>query len=326
MIQPSIVDIELTNLCNLACGFCLRHDMTRPKGTMDLELFKNIIDELAGFDFPTWGKVIIAGFGEPTLHPRFTEAVAYATSTGLPLRIYTNATGLNTTIVHALLHPGVQALKLSINAHGAEMSTRVTGRRISWEGFVEGIVLLMRERIARDNGPQITLQLLSTAQLSAAVRKREMAVLNTPQMALQAIKYWQAQSLKLAKETGVPSMVAPVKESDIRVGKVIDLFETIKLKMCPYLPYRTHFDATRDFPSGLDFGSCARHFNNLVIFWDGACTPCCTDVDCHMYLGNVNLSSVKEVFNACAAVENRRKWSAGQIPSELCQICLSEGA
>ncbi len=324
-MQPAIVDIEMTNACNQQCGFCLRSSMQRPVGMMDLATFKRIIDELAGFDFPTWGKVVLAGFGEPTLHPRFIEAVAYAGAKGVPLRVYTNGTRLDTEIRQALLHPGIKALKLSINAHGQCMFSRVTATRTSWDDLVRGVTSLLRERITCTAGPEITLQLLYTADLPDPVKVREIPVLDTPEMALTATRFWQTVSLEIAQEAGVSPTPTPVPLKDIRSGLVFDLFEHVRLKLCPYLPYRTHFDPTRRLPSGLNFQNCTRHFNNVVVFWDGACAPCCTDVNCQMYLGNVTHSSLRAVFNSPAAIANRAKWSTGQSPSELCRICLNQG-
>jgi len=325
MIQPGIVDIELTNLCNLACGFCLRPSMRRPGGVMDINVFKRVIDELAGFDFPEWGKVVLAGFGEPTLHPCFVEAAEYAASRDLPLRIYTNGTRLEGEIRRALLHPGIKSLKLSINVHGAEMLARVTRNKASWQDLVQNVVSLLRERVAGDAGPEITVQLLYSADLPDRVKEKETPVLDTPQAALVALRFWQARALEIARETGVPSRVKTIEKGDIKSGRSFELFENVKLKLCHYLPYRTHFDPGRNFPSGLNFANCCRHFKNIVVFWDGSCTPCCTDVSCQMYLGNVTGSSVKAVFNSASAVKNREKWSAGQPPGELCRVCLYQG-
>ena len=132
MIQPNIIDIEITNMCNQECGFCLRSEMKRPVKTMSLSCFKKIIDELVRFDFPAWGKVALAGFGEPTLHPQFAEAAEYASSKHLPFRIYTNGTKLGQKTRQALLHQGIASLKLSINVHGADMFAQVTKNKIAF--------------------------------------------------------------------------------------------------------------------------------------------------------------------------------------------------
>jgi len=323
VIQPRIVDIELTNACNQRCGFCLRATMRRPTGSMSLTLFKKIVDELTTFDFPRWGKVVLAGFGEPTLHPQFVEAVEYAGDRHLPLRVYTNGTGLNNVVCRRLMHPGIQSLKLSLNVHGPDMLARVIGKAASWETLVQRIRTLLRARARSEGGPEITIQLLYTGDLLPQVREREPALLDTPAAALEAVRFWQTQARAIAEETGTVPRVSPVTQADVRPGQTFGLLENVDLKLCPYLPYRTHFDSARDWPSGLNFDNCTRHFNNVVIFHEGSCTPCCTDVNCEMYLGNVATSSVMEIFNAPPARHNRARWRAGQPVGELCRICLA---
>jgi hypothetical protein len=323
MIQPCIVDIELTNACNQQCGFCLRTTMRRATSSMSLTLFKKIVDELATFDFPRWGKVVLAGFGEPTLHPQFAEAVEYAGDRHLPLRIYTNGTGLNSVVCRSLMHPGIQSLKLSLNVHGSDMLARVAGKAASWENLVQRTSTLLRARAGSPVGPEITIQLLYSGNLVPQARERELALLDTPAAALEAVRFWQAQAHAVAEETGTFPRVSTVTQADMQPGRTFELLESVDLKLCPYLPYRTHFDPVRDWPSGLNFQDCARHFNNIVIFHEGSCTPCCTDVNCEMYLGSVATSSVMEVFNASTACHNRAQWRVGQFTGALCRICLA---
>ena len=45
------VNIELTNHCNFNCWFCPRHAMSREKGMMDYEQFKQMILNLSSADF-----------------------------------------------------------------------------------------------------------------------------------------------------------------------------------------------------------------------------------------------------------------------------------
>ncbi len=188
--------------------------MNRPLRMMNLSVFRKIIDELAGFDFPDRGKVVLAGFGEPTLHPQFIEAVEYAGLRNLPLRIYTNGTRLDPRIRQALLHPGVKSLKVSINGHGADMFAQLTGNKTSWDHYVSQVSELLRDRLLRNSGPEITLQLLYSAMLPDHVKQWGMCLLDTPEMALQAVNFWQVLVLKIAKELDIPVMMESIQENE----------------------------------------------------------------------------------------------------------------
>ena len=83
---PMIVDIELTNDCNLKCKMCSRQIMTRDIGYMSKELFKKIVDECAEHNTA----IRLIRWGEPFLHPHILEFCKYVKDKGLPLHITTN--------------------------------------------------------------------------------------------------------------------------------------------------------------------------------------------------------------------------------------------
>jgi len=95
-----VLQIEPTDFCNLKCkmctphaeGFKTIHDV--PKGSMDLELYRDIIDNLAR-DRAKFDHIIFQWLGDPSLHPDLEEMVGYAMAkmVGLVgyLRIDTNA-------------------------------------------------------------------------------------------------------------------------------------------------------------------------------------------------------------------------------------------
>jgi pyruvate-formate lyase-activating enzyme len=83
---PPLVDVEPTNYCNLCCTFCANQIMERDKGFMDLNLYKQVVDEMAqnnsAIKFSRWG--------EPFLHPKIYEMFAYAKGKGLIVHVTTN--------------------------------------------------------------------------------------------------------------------------------------------------------------------------------------------------------------------------------------------
>ena len=74
---PPRVQIEVTNRCNLRCIMCTRNQMRRPEGDLPFELFCKIADECS----VNPGSVLLLFLlGEPLLHPRLAEMVAYLAS------------------------------------------------------------------------------------------------------------------------------------------------------------------------------------------------------------------------------------------------------
>jgi len=87
---PKRVNIEVTNHCNIKCIICPHgHDLVEKKGYMSFEVFKKIIDELAGsqYEIP---QISLFGIGESLLHPRFFDMAVYGKSKGFYQRLTTN--------------------------------------------------------------------------------------------------------------------------------------------------------------------------------------------------------------------------------------------
>ncbi|OGR40675.1 MAG: hypothetical protein A2X35_09505 [Elusimicrobia bacterium GWA2_61_42] len=81
--------IEITNSCNLACGFCA--SSSRPKAEMTLETFERAAaqaGELAAV-------VFLHLLGEPFMHPRLPGILAICSRLGLKVNLVTNGLLLN---------------------------------------------------------------------------------------------------------------------------------------------------------------------------------------------------------------------------------------
>lgn len=94
---PQKVVVHVTNVCNLKCAYCQYHapvrntagSGSRTKQELRFDLFKNIVDDCARLG-TEW--LQISGEGEPTLHPRIKDMVAYAKNKDLRVRLFTNGT------------------------------------------------------------------------------------------------------------------------------------------------------------------------------------------------------------------------------------------
>lgn len=86
---PLNLDIELSSVCNLKCPMCPQGAMSAEnKRFMDIQLFKDIIDQAADIGIPA---IKLNWRGEPTLHPVFFEKVLpYTQDKFLDVRINTN--------------------------------------------------------------------------------------------------------------------------------------------------------------------------------------------------------------------------------------------
>ncbi len=111
---PLHLDIEVTSRCNLRCTFCDKLPLLSKEqmGDMDFHLYRKILDE--GTEGHLWA-IKLSYRGEPLLHPRLADMVAYAKARGV-LDVYFNTNGmlLTESMAHHLIDAGLDRISISM--------------------------------------------------------------------------------------------------------------------------------------------------------------------------------------------------------------------
>ena len=107
---PHMMDIELTNHCNLRCNMCNRQIMTRPQGYMTDDTFYQILDEAWKHHIP----LRFIRWGEPFLHEKILEYAKDIKDWSIPLHITTNGMLLKEKTIHTLLDIKLDSLIFSM--------------------------------------------------------------------------------------------------------------------------------------------------------------------------------------------------------------------
>lgn len=108
---PHQVRIENTNLCNAFCKICPREQLSRSRGTMDIEFFKSIINQLAAGGTK---ELHLQGYGEPFMDKEIFDKIRFAKSVKIPYTfMVTNASLLDDAVSEELLNTGLDKLKIS---------------------------------------------------------------------------------------------------------------------------------------------------------------------------------------------------------------------
>jgi len=118
---PLLVDVELASVCNLKCPMCYTiTDKFKEKVNaklMNFELFKKIIDEIAG-KVPA---LRLSLRGESTLHPKFIECIEYAKSKGIKeVSTLTNGSKLTVSYFDSIVKAGIDWITISVDGLGEE--------------------------------------------------------------------------------------------------------------------------------------------------------------------------------------------------------------
>ncbi len=127
---PETITIEITNRCDVDCIYCPRRTMVRKKGNMELDFFKDIIDQCRGYI----NIVRFLGLGEPILHPELNKMIQYCRDNGVATRVFTNANTLNQTKGEMLIDTGLDEIQI-----GFDGTTKKTYEALKRHGNYEQV-------------------------------------------------------------------------------------------------------------------------------------------------------------------------------------------
>ena len=143
---PLLVDIELASVCNLKCPMCytiteeFKSKVT--KGFIDFDLFKKIIDEIAGKVY----SVRLSFRGEALLHKNFIECLKYAKSRGIPeVSTLTNGAKLSGDFLTQIVDAGIDWITVSID--GTDQVYESIRKPIKFEQIVSNLTELKQYKL-----------------------------------------------------------------------------------------------------------------------------------------------------------------------------------
>lgn len=276
--------IESTSRCNLRCGYCPNKDVEKEDhGFMSLDTFRSIIDQVAGHAYD----VNLFHRGEPLMHPKLSEMVAYAKSKGLYTRIHTNITLLSEKKSRALIDAGLDFLSCSFDGYEKEMyeKNRV-GAKFEWAlDHLTRFLELKRELRAKH--PFTVLQVMEIDAPPKAELK-------------------QMRRAFLDRFRGLPLDRVVLRTPHNWAGDV-------------FMP-----DLTRDalLADGRRFAPCTFLWYSSTIYWDGKVTACPQDFFNKLGMGDLKEKPLAAIWNDTRLVELRDRMARGDIPKDLpCYTC-----
>jgi MoaA/NifB/PqqE/SkfB family radical SAM enzyme len=242
---PDRLYIESTNICNLGCIMCPtgQKEQVRKKGYMDFDLFKTIVDQMAPYVQATTLHI----WGEPLLHPRLFDMIAYCRSHGLRSEISTNATLLDEERARRILDTGLGAIYLCLDGMRPETyeAIRVNADYERTNGNIRRFLELKQAGGYKD--PFVNLQIIEMERTVGEVDEF-VETWNLPGVDRISVKPFDSWGGQIDAITGL-------RAEDDRLPA--------ERYACPNLWYHTH------------------------IYWDGSIAMCDRDFNLLHDLGNV---------------------------------------
>lgn len=195
---PDRMYIESTNICNLNCIMCPTglKQIVRPKGYMDFDVFKQIVDEMA----PWVRATTLHIWGEPLLHPRIFDMVEYCRRKGLRSEISTNATLLNEEKARRLLDAGLNAIYLSIDGLRPETYENIRVRA-DFERTNANIRRFVELKVEGNYPTYVNIQIIKMKQTLNEIHDfvREWSIPGVDRINVKAFDTWAGQIDEIAR-------------------------------------------------------------------------------------------------------------------------------
>ncbi len=305
---PPSIEIELTNRCNLACVQCLRSRGLKPYELGELS-FDNYARILA--QFPNVLHLGLNGFGEPLLHPRFFDIVAY-TRRERPwckISIYSNGMLIDADRAGKLMDCGIKDVNISIDA-----ATPLTYQRVRRGGRLDVVHdnirrLMHVKRDTRARFPHVGLNFVMLNENEGELVPFVEQAANLEVDFINCITYasydWGFRNCR--------SVDSYKRELDAAAARMEQLGVRCKSFPSPDLSWT---DPRRGFDCSFFWGRSLR-----VTFSGDITLGCCSPFKETYSYGNVLQQPFSDIWNNARFERNRILAQHGTAPNATCASC-----
>ena len=152
---PIEITLESTAKCNLYCPMCPRHIYTFDNESMDLDLYRSIVEDCKDYVEFVWPY----GIGEPMIHPNIFEMIKITNEAGVRTGMSTNATLLDDERADMMLDSGLDYVILAFD--GASRETYEKYRiGADFDKTRENILNFLKKKIERRSRIFTVLQMV----------------------------------------------------------------------------------------------------------------------------------------------------------------------
>lgn len=283
---PKIIELEITNVCNFKCMMCKTGNgsAVRSKGMMTDDIYNKMIDEIKDKNVV----LKFVGHGESLLHPDFLKYAKIAKDNGILCHMTTNGSFLTEEIMQSLIDMKFDSVKFSFQ--GIDREGYLFMRQTDFfEELMETIGKFYELR--GDSGvPYISVSTSVTDESEEQIREfrdRCEKICDELEVGKTTLEWMDMESIK-----------------DIDKRKKLEQLQE------------------RDTTYKVRYRCCTQVWDVLKLCWNGDVSSCCGDWDGLMILGNIQDSSLKELWTCEKQNGYRKILAAGNYEAlPLCKDC-----
>ena len=267
LAMPVSVMIDPSNLCNYKCNFCPTSDnellkkFSRPKGMMDLGLFKKIIDDINIYAKKTLTKpksLLLYKDGEPLLNKNIDKMISYVKKNNAIdfVCVTTNASLLNKEMTNKVLESNLDTLRVSIQSLTQSGFKEITKTKFDQIKIKDNISYFYSQKKKLNKKTEVLIQYVDCENLDKCTIDN----------------FVRDYSLISDRVVIIPIMGwTRFEENDWRLGN------KRKEKKEPVV--------------------CSDPFSRLSVNFDGSVSICCVDWSHGTVVGNLNNESFEQIWN-----------------------------
>ncbi len=287
--KPYHYVIEPTNICNLHCPLCSTgiNAETRSKGTLTLEKFKKLIDEIKDVAI----ELYLQNWGESTLVKNLPEMIKYATDNKIFVNVSTNfSIDYSKDYLENFLKSGLGKLVIDIDGTTQEIYEKY---RVS--GKLETVL----------KNTQTAVKFKKENNLKFPIITTKMLVMKHNEHQIDDFK-------KLSKELNVDQ----IELNNIQINP-----NTAK----SWLPDNPEFRYASYEKSG-DTDPCHWPWSGFVINWSGDVAACCIVDDPSSDFGNILDDGLEKIWNNEYFISARSEFSKDKeiTKDTICNMCKND--
>lgn len=305
------IHLELTSYCNYSCDFCPDGIMKRPRGFMELDLARRVIDEVADDGIAEW--IFCHLMGEPILHPHLPEVVAYARRRDLQVCVTTNGALLSREKARALAEAGLSRLVISLQHPGSVEFNGREGKKGSYGDYVLNVSAAANEILHGGSRTILHLSILCTPFKAVTFPENGVATLTSTKEVRREVAFWLNQILGEAD----PQILSKFRSWGWTIQNISPKF---MLEAKPAADWAGPFRGNgQGVPA--KFGSCHGLSEQMGVLWNGDIVFCCADFEgktASGKIGEVRLLEFLRSRGAEAVADGFRKM---RIVHPHCQTC-----
>lgn len=290
MPLPHVVRIEPSSLCNLRCVHCPTGARGAKGGIMSYRTFLKIIEELKSYKGVD--VVVLYHGGEPFLNKDIFKMIGVVKSMGIPfVKTVTNGMLVDDELLSKIINSRLDSIEFSLDGLTPEENNRIRKGSDYFRVASRIKKLLCMKREAGASTPEIYI---SNAQIPEEADILTCKEASTPEFILEDFSDFLGE-IKF-KNTYIIKWAAAVRFNRY------ELVESPNCKCTESLNY------------------CDKITETVTILWNGDVLPCCYDLTGNYVVGNINKSSLSDIWNCRKYRELRRRIHMRDYPS-LCANC-----